>query len=118
MRAYFLVILLTIGFVTSLQASIPRPVNSFATLPQQHIDTQAETIQQAFEQKATFFLKGRHFQCWQANQSREVLLKEFDQINDWRFHSWYVDPNAKTLISRADFMVAQDLPRKRIFPRA
>ena len=42
-------------------------------------------------------------------------LAEFDQLNDWRFHTWYVDPNAKTLISRVDFIVAQDLLEKGLF---
>lgn len=109
MNKILTLLLLSLGLISTASASIPMPVQSFAALPQQTRETKFQEIQEAFEQRAVLFLKGRHFEPWKANKSREDLLKEFDQLNEWRYHSWYVDPSATTLIARADFMIAQDL---------
>jgi protein tyrosine phosphatase len=109
------IVLVSIGHITTTDASIPAPVQSFAALPHQFLESKIQEIQEAFEQRSVLFLKGRNFKSWSNNKSKENILKEFDQINEWRFHAWYVDPYAKILISRADFMVAQDLLEKGYF---
>lgn len=115
--ALLCVTLLTICSVTAVAALIPEPALSLPTLPQQYLETRFHTIQQAFEQRATLFLKGRPFQRWEMNRPRKNILIEFDQLNEWRFRTWYVDPNAKTLISRMDFMVAQELLEKGLYKK-
>ncbi len=114
MRTLLYVTLLTLFhiYVQSVHASIPEPVLSLPTLPQQYLETRFQAIQQSFEQRAVLFLKGKPFHPWHANKSRKEILEEFEQLNEWRFHSWYVDPTAKILVSRMDFMVAQDLLEK------
>ncbi|HXH54811.1 MAG TPA: protein-tyrosine phosphatase family protein [Gammaproteobacteria bacterium] len=115
--ALLCVTLLTICSITAAAALIPEPALSLPTLPQQYLETRFHSIQQAFEQRATLFLKGRPFQRWEMNKTRENILTEFDQLNEWRFHTWYVDPNAKTLIARMDFMVAQELLEKGLYKK-
>src|ERR1700722_97080 len=115
MRTIIYALLLTTGWISTLSAIIPEPTLSLPTLPQQYLETRFQTIQQSFEQRAMLFLKGRPFQPWRANKPRKDILTEFNQLNEWRFYTWYVDPKAKTLISRADFMVAQDLLQKDLY---
>ena len=112
-----LVITLTI-FSGKLFAAMPttaEPILSIPTLPLQFQETRYQNIQQDLDQRITLFLKGRPHQDWTPNKPREEILKEFDLINDWRYHIWYVDPSAKTLISRVDFKVAQDLLEKGLY---
>jgi hypothetical protein len=104
-------LLLFTSYIASSTA-IVTPVQSFAALPHQYIETKIQGIQEAFEQRAVLFLKGRNFQPWRVNKPKEEILKEFNQLNEWRYYAWYVDPTAKTLISRTDFMVAQELLEK------
>lgn len=111
------VTLLTSCYVSHLEALIPEPALSLPTLPQQYLETRFQAIQQAFDQRAILFLKGRPFQRWEMNKLRKNILIEFDQLNEWRYHAWYVDPTAKTLISRMDFMVAQELLEKGLYKR-
>lgn len=115
MRVIFLVILLTIGSVNAIQASPIEPVRSFPILPESYRETKFQEIQGAVEQRTLFFLKGRQHQLWQNNKSDEDIAKEFEQIYDWRLHAWYTNPKATTLVSRADFMIAQDLLEKGLF---
>lgn len=98
-------------------ALILEPALSLPTLPQQYLENRFQTIQQAFEQRVALFLKGRPFQRWEMNKPRKNILIEFDQLNEWRFRAWYVDPTAKTLIARMDFMVAQELLEKGLYKK-
>ncbi|HQZ87953.1 MAG TPA: protein-tyrosine phosphatase family protein [Gammaproteobacteria bacterium] len=115
--ALICVTLLTIFSVTTVAGLVSEPVLSLPTLPQQYLETRFHAIQQGFEQRATLFLKGRPFQRWEMNRPRKNILIEFDQLNEWRFRTWYVDPNSKILISRMDFMVAQELLEKGLYKR-
>jgi hypothetical protein len=117
MRAFLYVTLLTLFYLhcQSAHASIPEPALSLPTLPQQYIAARFQAIQQSFEQRAVLFLKGKPFHRWRANKARKEILEEFEQLNDWRLHSWYVDPTANILVSRIDFMVAQDLLEKGLY---
>lgn len=115
MRAKFYAILslfLATGYTVQVNATLQEPVESFATLPIQYIETKIQAIQQAFEQRTVLFLKGRNYQPWKADKPKADILKEYDQLNDWRFHAWFVDPNASTLTAKEDFMLAQDLLEK------
>lgn len=117
MRARLTVILTLLSLVCALQAraSLVLPVQSFATLPHQYLDNKARGIHESFEKRASLFLKGKNFQPWRANKPKADILKEFDQINEWRIHAWYVNPTSKTLIAREDFMIAQDLLEKSFY---
>ncbi len=112
MRNLIYVIILTISWIPNLNASLAEPVLSLPSLPAQYLEKRFQQIQQGFEQRAILFLKGLPFQPWRANKSRQEILKEFHQVNEWRFHTWYVNPKAKFLIARTDFMIAQDLLEK------
>jgi len=112
-----LVIALTTVWVNPLIASIPNPVLSIPTLPHQYLEKHFQAIQEAFDQRTILFLRGWPFKKWQANKSQEEILQEFDQLNEWRFSAWYVDPKSNVLIARADFMVAQDLLEKELYQK-
>lgn len=101
----------------SAAALVAEPVLSLPTLPQQYLENRFQAIQQAFEQRVALFLKGRPFQRWEMHKPRKNILIEFDQLNEWRFRAWYVDPTAKTLIARMDFMVAQELLEKGLYKK-
>ncbi len=111
------VALLIICCTTPTAALVSEPALSLPTLPQQYLETRFQTIQQGFEERAMLFLKGRPFQRWEMNKPRKNILIEFDQLNEWRFRTWYVNPKAKTLISRMDFMVAQELLEKGLYKK-
>lgn len=96
-------------------ASVSYPAEVFAALPEQYRETKIKLVQKSFEERALLFLQGRPFHNWSSDRSRDDILKEYEQINEWRFHSWYVDPKAKILIARNDFMVAQELLEKNLF---
>lgn len=123
MRFIVFVILLTIGSINMIHASTPinesisfsDSIGSFPILPESYREAKFQEIQEAIEQRTLFFLKGRQHQLWQNNKSDEDIAKEFEQINDWRLHAWYTNPGAPTLVSRADFMIAQDLLEKGLF---
>lgn len=100
---------------SNLTGAIPAPPLSLPALPPQYVETRLQQMQQAFEQRSVLFLKGRHFQTWRMNKPRADILKEFDQLNDWRFYTWYINPNAKSLVARTDFMIAQDLLEKGLY---
>lgn len=118
MRLIIYIKLLTITAIivfNTATAAVLEPVLSVPTLPQQYLATHFQTVQQSFQQRAILFLKGRPFKPWQANKPRKDILAEFDELNEWRFYAWYVDPKATTLVSRADFMVAQNLLEKGLY---
>jgi hypothetical protein len=96
-------------------SSTSYPAEVFAALPEQYRETKIKLVQKSFEERALLFLQGRPFHSWSSNRSRDDILKEYEQINEWRFHSWYVDPKANILIARHDFMIAQELLEKNLF---
>lgn len=89
---------------------------SFPSLPYLYKENKFKEIQAAFEERANLFLKGRHFHPYEANKSNKTLEEEFKNIQEWRNHTWYSD-SGEVLISRPDFMVAQDLLQKGYFKR-
>ncbi len=115
MRITKFVILLTVFWPLALKASLPDTTVLLPTLPQQFLEDRFQQIQQSFEERATLFLKGKPFQPWTPNKPQHSRQNEFNQINEWRTHTWYVDPNARPLISRTDFRVAQDLLEKGLY---
>lgn len=113
---FICILMLNFGYIIQSEASIPPlPVGSFATLPPSFIEEKAQEIQEAFDQRTLLFLKGRNYKPWRANKPESEITQEFNELNDWRFHAWYVDPQAKTLTARSDFMIAQDLLEKGYF---
>jgi len=113
----FVLVCLLIIFPLAASSAPPETVPSFPILPNQYRETKFSTIQENFEQRSVLFLKGRQFHNWQANKSQKAIFEEFDHLNEWRLHTWYVDPAAKTWVSREDFMIAQDLLEKGYYQR-
>lgn len=110
--AFFLLILLPIN---ALQAATPKAVLSLPTLPERYIENRFEEIQKDLEKRESFYYKGRPAHKWAPNRSQADLLKEFSQLDEWRLNTWYADPNAEALVSRLDFMVAQDLLARKLY---
>ncbi len=95
--------------------SNPRKIQEFPSLPTVYRETRYAEIQKGIKDRTKFFLKGRRFKNWQANRPKHEILEEFQDIKIWRENAWYSDINHKTLISRPDFMLAQDLLDKGYF---
>ncbi len=120
---YFTALLLGgLILMTSAKASIKetthyttqpiRTLGSFPSLPIHERDTKFQSAQKGFEDRSNLFLKGKHFQNWSANKNQNETIEEFKRIEDWRNHSWYAEGTGELLVSRIDFMVAQDLLEK------
>jgi hypothetical protein len=115
MRFFLYVAFLFFIVIPHLHAAPSEPVGTLPTLPKTYLEHRFKTIQEAFEQRANLFLKGRPFQPWYYKKSKTDMLSDFNQITEWRLHTWYVDPTAKVLISRQEFMIAQDILEKNLF---
>lgn len=89
---------------------------TFPSLPTVYKDNQFREIQEAFEERVKLFLKGRNFHDYEYKKDNTILEEEFKNIKEWRNHTWYAE-NGDILISRPDFMVAQDLLQKGYFRR-
>jgi protein tyrosine phosphatase len=110
--------LLLLGFFTTpLHAMLTEPVRTFPSLPQQQREAKFQEIQNAFEERSNLFLKGKHFHPWKLKKSKEEILEEFKQIREWRNHTWYSESTGEVLVSRSDFMIAQDLLNNDLYRR-
>lgn len=95
----------------SLAASI-RALQTFPSLPAHEKESKFAAVEKGFEERSNLFLKGKHFQKWALNRKQKDIYDEFKRIEEWRNHSWYAENTGDLLISRTDFMVAQDLLEK------
>ncbi len=109
MKLLYAIAFLLFGCTTVGAANRTTAVLSLPTLPLEFVQNRFAEIQQEFDKRVGLYSKGHPSYKWQSNRPESVILDEFSQINDWRFNIWYADPEAKTLISREDFMIAQDL---------
>lgn len=101
---------------TSAEANINQFQGTFPSLPLQQREEKFNEVQKGFEERSNFFLKGKHFQTWSSNRPKQEIFDEFTRINEWRNHSWYSE-SGEFLISRQDFMIAQDLLEKGLYRR-
>jgi hypothetical protein len=113
--------ILSFGVITPVEASlthsktmntITKQTRSFPSLPNYERETKFEAVQKGFEERSNLFLKGKHFKNWTVNRPEQEILEEFKQIDEWRNQSWYSENTGELLVSRMDFMVAQDLLEK------
>jgi len=94
-----------------------KALNTFPSLPRYECETKFAAVQKGFEERSNLFLKGKHFQNWSANRTQKDIFEEFKRIEEWRHQSWYSEKTGELLVSRIDFMVAQDLLEKGFYRR-
>jgi protein-tyrosine phosphatase len=112
-----ILLLLCFGFVASVQAKPTDFVRTFPSLPQLYKENKFKEIEVAFEERVNLFLKGHQFQAWTVNRPYKEVAEEFESIREWRNHAWYSDAKGEILVSRPDFMVAQDLLERGYYRR-
>lgn len=92
--------------------NVIKPIQSFPSLPNHEREAKFQAVEKGFEERSNLFLKGKHFQNWTANRKQKEIFEEFKHIEEWRNQSWYSENTGEFLVSRIDFMVAQDLLEK------
>lgn len=105
------------SFSTIAEATVTHSSYTFPSLPMHEREAKFEAVQKGFEERSNLFLKGKHFQNWSNNKNQKEISEEFKRIEEWRNHSWYAENTGELLVSRADFMVAQDLLEKGLYSR-
>lgn len=90
-------------------------VNLLAALPAAYREAKFQEVEQAFETRWNFFLKGKQFKKYTPNQSSQEIAEEFNHLSTVRLQTCFVDPKAPHLISKAEYMIAQDLLEKGCF---
>lgn len=117
---YGLILLLSCALSLSgiAEASLHNKIiDTFPSLPRYERETKFSAVQKGFEERSNLFLKGKHFQNWSANRNQKDIFEEFKRIEEWRHQSWYSEKTGEFLVSRIDFMVAQDLLEKGFYRR-
>jgi protein tyrosine phosphatase len=109
------ILTLQFSLIDTLQAKPAYFNAAFPSLPQQHRDNHFKAVQTGFEERSNLFLKGKQYHPWQFNRPDTEIIEEFKTLDEWRFHTWYSDITRDVLISRPDFMIAQDLLEKGYF---
>ncbi len=120
-RTFFLLFIYVIGFSASFGYAAPATANisprTFPSLPLAYRENRYKEIQTAFDERSKLYLQGRQFHSWKANKSDQEIAQEYADLESWRHHAWYSNSGEKMLISRPDFMVAQDLLEKGYYKR-
>lgn len=104
-----IILIATLGYATTVHATFTETVKTFPSLPHLYKENQFKDIRTSFEERVNLFLKGKNFHPFQANKSEKDIKEEFKNLQEWRNHTWYSENTGEALISRPDFMVAQDL---------
>lgn len=116
-RNIIIAVFLLLGFSSSAAAMLSQTVRSFPSLPTQYRDNKFNEVRDAFEERAKLFLQGRQFHNWKPNRQSQEITEEFKHLDEWRYHTWYSEASNTVLISRPDFMIAQDLLEKGYYKR-
>lgn len=108
-----------LGTHTALEAK-QQPFNSqsirlLAALPADYREEQFKAIEQAFAQRWDLFIKGKQFKAYVPEQTASNIAEEFKHIQTLRQQTCFVDPKAPQLISKPEYMIAQDLLEKGLF---
>lgn len=110
---------LSLGIHTSLEAKQPpsrsQGVRLLAALPIPYREEKFQAIEQAFENRWNLFIKGKQFKAYIPNQTATNIAEEFKHIQTLREQTCFVDPKAAHLISKAEYMIAQELLEKGLF---
>lgn len=96
---------------------IGKAPRTFPSLPTSYKKDRYKEIETAFEDRSRLFLQGWQFHSWTKNRPDNEIIEEFKSLNEWRNHTWYSESTGEALISRPDFMIAQDLLEKGYFKR-
>lgn len=124
MRTFYAIVafvLLTLSFSaytyeTDQQTPLhPEAVRLLAALPTAYRESQFQEVEQAFEHRWNLFIKGKQFKAYVRNQTAAKIAEEFKQLQTLRLQTFFVDPKAPHLISKAEYMIAQDLLEKGLF---
>lgn len=109
---------LMMGFAITAQANFTDSVKTFPSLPVLYKENKFKDIERAVTERANLFLKGHTFQRYTINRPAAEILEEFKQLKAWRDHTWYSEKKGGVIISRPDFMIAQDLLDKGFYRRS
>jgi protein tyrosine phosphatase len=112
-----------LGFCTLSQAEPktkskpinPQAVSLLAALPSSYREAKFQEVEQAFEQRWNLFIKGKQFKKYTPNRSAAEIAEEFQHLATLRLQTCFVDPKASHLISKSEYMIAQDLLEKGFF---
>lgn len=113
-------LLLMISFCILPNAAIAKKETirgTFPSLPTSVRENRFQEIQKAFDERSKLYLQGRQFHSWKPNRPIEEIQEEYTKIGEWRHQTWYSEETKDCLISRTDFMVAQDLLEKGYYKR-
>jgi protein tyrosine phosphatase len=116
-RIIILSVLLAIQFYHTAIASEDHAPRTFPSLPSVYRENRIKQIQEAFEERSKRYLQGRQLHAYKAKKPDAEILAEFRQIKEWRNHSWFSESTHGALVSRPDFIVAQDLLEKGYYKR-
>lgn len=97
------------------QSSHPQAVQLLAALPVNYREARFQEVESAFEQRWNLFIKGKQFKRYVRNQTSANIAEEFKELQTLRLQTFFVDPKASHLISKAEYMIAQDLLEKGFF---
>ena len=107
----FSLFVLWLSFAWQLQAASlwAAPAELMPTLPIEFQEAKFADVSKAFEQRWSNFSKVRTFAPWKLGRADSEILKEYDHMDRERRKAWYEDPDANTLVSRSEYLLAQDL---------
>lgn len=118
---YFLIACILLATHTILEAK-PKPsmpnnesVNLLSALPSAYRESKFKEVEQAFESRWNLFVKGKQFKKYSPNKSAAEIEEEFKHLSTVRLQTCFVDPKAPCLVSKAEYMIAQDLLEKDFF---
>ncbi|MBI2706842.1 MAG: hypothetical protein HYX35_00765 [Proteobacteria bacterium] len=97
------------GYAEMISVSLADPTRTFPCLPKAYRDQVFQKCEAGFKERSDKLLTNKKYQNWSMNRNKEDILEEFNKLNEWREHVWYVNPAADTLESQKDFMISQDL---------
>ncbi len=104
-------------FILLLTANSAFAKRTFASLPTTYRENKVKEVENGFEERSKMFLQGRQFRSWKFNKPDDEIKTEYENLNEWRNHTWYSESSKTALISRPDFMIAQDLLEKGYYKR-
>lgn len=93
----------------------PQAILLPAALPFAYREEQFQATERAFEQRWNLFIKGKQFKNYVPKQTAANIAEEFKHLQTLRLQTYFTDPKAPHLISKTEYMIAQDLLEKGFF---
>ncbi len=95
--------------------SNPQAVSLLAALPSSYREARFQEVEEAFAYRWNLFIKGKQFKKYSPNRNVTEIAEEFQHLATLRLQTCFVDPKASHLISKSEYMIAQDLLEKGLF---